>query len=79
MWRVYCVSDVLMTLDEVGGEGKIATCCRFQQMIALQQQEADTSAETLVFQPSAWRMTRSELLTYFLSSDPLSGLMSPFV
>lgn len=65
MWRVYCVSDVLMTLDEVGGEGKIATCSRFQQMIALQRQEADTSAEALVFQPSAWRTTRSELLTYF--------------
>lgn len=72
MWRVYCVSDVLMTLDEVGGEGKIATCSRFQQMIALQRQEADTSAEALVLQPS-------ELLTYFLSSDPLCGLMSPFV
>lgn len=79
MWRVYCVSDVLMILDEVGGEGKIATCSRFQQMIALQQQEADTSAEALLFQPSAWRTTRSELLTYFLSYDPLSGLTSPFV
>lgn len=45
MRLVYCVSDVLMTPDEVGGEGKIATCSRFQQMIALQRQEADTRAE----------------------------------
>ncbi|TRZ02114.1 hypothetical protein DNTS_013527, partial [Danionella cerebrum] len=35
-----------MTPDEVGGEGKIATCSRFQQMSALQRQEVDTSAET---------------------------------